>query len=803
MNRCGSSLFLVLALVLMALPGVVRPGFAGDENWWEGFSPWGIEGRVYSVVVHGGQVYAGGSFQTAGGEPAANIARWDGVRWRPVGEGLDGMVNVLISGTSALLAGGVFTQAGGTPAANVARFEGGFWYPLGNGLDAQVQDLYFEDGTLVACGHFDQSGSIATGQVATFDGIDWHPYPALYPISYGVAFCLAEDHLGRIWTGGWWMYDSIWSTLNCLAYVDGGRWRRPGGTVGPDELVQCLKPMGETMYLGGSFANVDGRPSEHFAYWTPGGGFHPVSGLSSDVYDIVEYQGILAVGHDDGVTPYSPVDGWLSPLGTLQYTRSLAVDGTRLLAGGIFPLDSYEEGVALWDGEDWVRLGGGLYAPWPSHDDYRVFALCEHGDGIVAGGRFTIFRLRTGTPNCQNVGLWTGEFWKPLGSGLDGDVEALIVHGDDLIAGGGFVTAGGEPAARVARWDGAAWRQLGGGIPGAGGDVLAFAETDSLLYAAGSFSRAQGSIANHLAVWDGVAWSALSQELPQPVNALAVYEGDLIAGGEFLTAGGFTVNRIARWDGSAWHPLGAGLDGQVSALGVDRSGERLYVGGAFTTAGGAPADGIASWDGASWSAMGAGVGGSDYPYPRAILETHNGVFVGGDFGSAGGAPAPGVALWNGSGWSSLGTGVAGGSGGIPSVRALLVHEHELYLGGDFSTAGGKPSTNMARWQEAVTAVRGGDLPAAGLVSLQVSPNPFNSRAVVAFTLPASDPAEVAVYDLRGRRVRTLQAGSMSSGRHEVIWDGKDGHGQPAPSGVYLVRVSVGGDNRTAKAVLVR
>ncbi|MFC1572138.1 hypothetical protein ACFL6M_00920, partial [Candidatus Eisenbacteria bacterium] len=64
---------------------------------------------------------------------------------------------------------------------------------------------------------------------------------------------------------------------------------------------------------------------------------------------------------------------------------------------------------------------------------------------------------------------------------------------------------------------------------------------------------------------DGNSWNALDTGVwggdYRLVNALTVYDGDLIAGGFFTRAGAWTVNNIARWDGTEWHPLGSGLEG--------------------------------------------------------------------------------------------------------------------------------------------------------------------------------------------------------------------------------------------------
>jgi len=68
------------------------------------------------------------------------------------------------------------------------------------------------------------------------------------------------------------------------------------------------------------------------------------------------------------------------------------------------------------------------------------------------------------------------------------------------------------------------------------------------------------------------------------------------------------------------------------------------------------------------------------------------------------------------------------------------------------------------------------------------PNPFNPRTVVAFTLAEPTNVKLMVYNLRGQRVRTLAAQSLSSGRHEFVWRGQDDLGKSVSSGVYFVRM---------------
>jgi hypothetical protein len=58
------------------------------------------------------------------------------------------------------------------------------------------------------------------------------------------------------------------------------------------------------------------------------------------------------------------------------------------------------------------------------------------------------------------------------------------------------------------------------------------------------------------------------------------------------------------------------------------------------------------------------------------------------------------------------------------------------------------------------------------------------------------PVEAAVYDLAGRRVRTLALAGATAGHHVLSWDGRDGGNVPVPPGTYLLRLRVEGDSGT-------
>ncbi|MBC8145127.1 MAG: T9SS type A sorting domain-containing protein [bacterium] len=80
----------------------------------------------------------------------------------------------------------------------------------------------------------------------------------------------------------------------------------------------------------------------------------------------------------------------------------------------------------------------------------------------------------------------------------------------------------------------------------------------------------------------------------------------------------------------------------------------------------------------------------------------------------------------------------------------------------------------------------------------VHPNPFTSGCTFTLTMPTDGRVRIMVYDLLGRQVSDLneqnQRWDYPAGVHEVVWDGRDGSGDPVPAGTYIcVLWSANGD----------
>jgi hypothetical protein len=132
------------------------------------------------------------------------------------------------------------------------------------------------------------------------------------------------------------------------------------------------------------------------------------------------------------------------------------------------------------------------------------------------------------------------------------------------------------------------------------------------------------------------------------------------------STGSATAQCTVQWE--PFVPSGIG-NATIETLTVDTSGTGspiVYVGGNFATVGaGVPASCVAKWDGQQWTALGGEIGGVQYPtvYASALFDDDGAgphppaLFVGGNFTTAGGVPANYIAKWDGSSWSPLGSGM--------------------------------------------------------------------------------------------------------------------------------------------------
>lgn len=280
-------------------------------------------------------------------------------------------------------------------------------------------------------------------------------------------------------------------------------------------------------------------------------------------------------------------------LNVRQARLAVAPDGAAAAAwleerGGTVPPSDVQ--AALWDGIAWIGLGGRLNGDDRSGPmyGYQDVAIASDGSVVVAWNSPV-----SGVPDRLWVHRWDGTTWQPIGGGPVNDPDAvssagavsLVLDEWDRPVVAWYARPGGSyplSDARVTRWTGAAWVDVGTprrrnpahvsfgpvvALDGDGHPVVAWTERfgDSTTYDV------------FVDRWTGSAWAAIGGSLRQASWASA-YVQDLAVGpnGEVVAAMSVTPNddprvAIARWSegGSAWYVVGGVLRSTPDSAAVE------------------------------------------------------------------------------------------------------------------------------------------------------------------------------------------------------------------------------------------
>lgn len=83
------------------------------------------------------------------------------------------------------------------------------------------------------------------------------------------------------------------------------------------------------------------------------------------------------------------------------------------------------------------------------------------------------------------------------------------------------------------------------------------------------------------------------------------------------------------------------------------------------------------------------------------------------------------------------------------------------------------------------------------------PNPFNPSTALEFRLGAEATVHLAIFDVRGQKIREFLRERLAPGVHTVVWDGKSETGNEVSSGVYFCQARAGSSVQTRRMALVR
>ena len=83
------------------------------------------------------------------------------------------------------------------------------------------------------------------------------------------------------------------------------------------------------------------------------------------------------------------------------------------------------------------------------------------------------------------------------------------------------------------------------------------------------------------------------------------------------------------------------------------------------------------------------------------------------------------------------------------------------------------------------------------------PNPFNPITTLRYELPENGLVNITIYDMLGRKVKTLVNQTQDAGYRSVVWDATNDNGKPVSAGIYLYQIQAGGNMQTKKMVLLK
>ena len=83
------------------------------------------------------------------------------------------------------------------------------------------------------------------------------------------------------------------------------------------------------------------------------------------------------------------------------------------------------------------------------------------------------------------------------------------------------------------------------------------------------------------------------------------------------------------------------------------------------------------------------------------------------------------------------------------------------------------------------------------------PNPFNPSTKISYSIPESGDISLNIYDMRGRRIKSLVNKNQASGRYLIEWNATDDYGNNVGAGVYIYQLRSKNKTLSQKMVLMK
>ena len=652
----------------------------------------GGDSLTYGIEVHG-------LWTTGSNVPINNVASFDpaSLTWNSLAQtrnpyGVNGTVLATTTDSVGnIYVGGTFTSAGGITANNIAVYKtDGKWYALTDsrtklngtgGTGGTVRALAYNNSTgiLWVGGQFTaiSENLIPANNIATYDtnNSQWIPIIDTNSITgvNGIVYALQLDNSGNVYAGGSFSDAGGTTSVNNVALYDvaAKTWSQlfNGSTAGVDGTVYAFAYNGLNtpypyLYVGGAFVNAGGGAANYVARWDTGaflwdnlnGGVGAqvnalafststdhlyIGGNFTSPYNYVTYYDNTGVYNQ--MVNNNDLDGPVNALiyNTTQlvyiggaFTRaSIGTTGPPFVTINIGRMLTYND--AFPAGVDTIPSSASAGVPLSTGANgvnstvYAVAVITSSGN-IIVGGDFT-YSYDLTSPYAHlcskvvSIPSTTGA-WNPMSSDipvLNGIVNAIVVNGNDYYVGGDFTGISTTEANYMARWNttNKLWypivtRQTFVSTGDNSVNDIYYTSNNNINLAVGSIIQGTGIGYNYVYITaitpnsPSIGTTTITVSTPsgltgttvtQPLNVFGANGvnasvtsfsqsgSNIYIGGAFTGTTQANLNRLAKIDISQspifvpiTYSTDVGVNGQVNSVSVNSNNTKVYIGGTFT-----------------------------------------------------------------------------------------------------------------------------------------------------------------------------------------------------------------------------
>ncbi len=411
--------------------------------------------------------------------------------------------------------------------------------------------------------------------------------------------------------------------------------------------------------------------------------------------------------------------------------RLLGEDGADTLAGGA-------GNDSMWGGPgaDLIEGLSGNDKLWGGADD-DVLAGNHGADTLIgAGGDDKLF----GGPDSDECDGGPGSntlvgcevvAWDQIGGDIDGAEAkelfgrrvAMSAEGDMVVIGAtsSFFDSGRAGLARVYRFDGSAWTQVGGDIDGeavedASGQSVAMSDDGKTVIVGAPYNDGNGGSSGHARVYrlDGSVWTQIGGDIDGEGSnnysgwsvAMSSDGGTVIIGSPHNSDTDHAAGqvRIYRLDGLAWTQVGGDIEGDAiydqfgTSVAMSSDGATVIVGTPYSDANGIDAGQVSVYhfNGSAWTQVGGDIDGEaardEFGYSVAMSSDGGTIVVGAPLNDGGGGSAGHARVYrfDGSAWIQIGDDIEGEASFDVAGRSVAMSSdgHTVAVGAPYNDGNG-------------------------------------------------------------------------------------------------------------------